>query len=67
MVKAWLIDNDDFTPIDVKIFSTDQVYLIPDAEKKKIFIWAGKDCLKVKLCKAGMLAMKFKSVGTFYG
>ncbi len=67
MVKVWLIDNDDFKPIDVKILSPDQVYLIPDAEKKKIFIWAGKDCPKVKLYKAGTLATKFKSVGKFYG
>jgi hypothetical protein len=67
MVKVWLIDNDDFKPVDVKILSPDQVYLIPDADKKKIFIWAGKDCPKIRLYKAGTLATKFKSVGKFYG
>ncbi len=67
MVKVCLIDNDDFKPVDVKILSPDQVYHIPDAEKKKIFIWAGKHCPKVKLYKAGTLATKFKSVGKFYG
>ncbi len=67
MVKVWLIDQDDFKPMDVKILAPDQVYLIPDAEKKKIFIWAGKNCPKVKLYKAGTLATKFKSVGKFYG
>ncbi len=67
MVKVCLIDNDDFKPVDVKILSPDQVCLIPDAEKMKIFIWAGKHCPKVKLYKAGTLATKFKSVGKFYG
>ncbi len=67
MVKVWLIDGDDFKPVDVKVLSPDQVYLIPDADKKKIFIWAGKDCPKIRLYKAGTLATKFKSVGKFYG
>ncbi len=67
MVKVWLIDQDDFKPMDVKILASDQVYLIPDANRKKIFIMAGKDCPKVKLYKAGTLATKFKSVGKFYG
>ncbi len=66
-MKIFIIDNDDFKPVDVKILAPDQVYLIPDPEKKKIFIYAGKDCPKVKLYKAGTLATKFKSVGKFYG
>jgi len=67
MVKVWIIDNDDFKPVDVKILSPAQVYLFPDPERKKILIWAGSQCPKLKLYKAGTLATKFKSMGKYYG
>jgi hypothetical protein len=67
MVKVRVVANDDLQLIDVPNLASDQVYIIPDASKRKIYIWTGKECPKLRGYKAGTLATKFKSQEKLYG
>ena len=48
-----MIENDKAQPVTVDSFAQEQCYLILDPEKKKILVWAGTQCPKLKLYKAG--------------
>jgi hypothetical protein len=66
-MKVWIIANDEVQPVDVEALETDHCYIIPIEDKKKIYVWAGSQCPKMKLYKAGTLATKLKSTERLYG
>jgi hypothetical protein len=66
-MRAWIIVDDEAQSIEVDTLASDQCYLIPVREQKKVYVWAGSQCHKMQRYKPGTLATKLKSSEKLYG
>ncbi|HMF33903.1 MAG TPA: hypothetical protein VKK79_20935 [Candidatus Lokiarchaeia archaeon] len=66
-MDAWKVENGEAFFQDVDALESEEVYLIPDSKVRKLYLWAGKNCPKLKLYAAGTAATKLKSIERLYG
>jgi len=66
-MNVWVVEGEVARPVAVDQLASDQAYLIPDQNRRKIYLWAGKDCPKPQVYAAGVVATKFKSAEHLYG